>query len=170
MYSVRDNINTIYKNYATAMVFFATRIVHDKDLAQEIVGNVWLKLLESNKKFKSEENVKAFMYVCVKNASYDSLKLGKSRSARDALFFELNENTERDILYEMINTELLRLLVGEIEKLTGKYKIVCKHIFLDGLSNQETAILLKMPVSTVKNIKFIAINNLKYAFLNYKHS
>jgi len=155
----------IYKLYYTRLIFFAKQLVADKSEAEDIVSGVFVKLWQKHTDFDSLVNVKAFLYIAVRNASFDFLKYARRQSVNKKDFAYWTDDKEEEIIHLMLKSELLQEIVTEIHKLPPQYQAVCELSFFEGLPNHEIADRLGISIKTVRNIKALAVNDIQAVFL-----
>jgi RNA polymerase sigma-70 factor (family 1) len=151
----------LLKLYYSPLCLFAGRLLKDSAAAEDIVGESFIKLWNKRSDFESIQNVKAFLYITVRNASLNYLKQKKRATLSQKQLAYLWGENEEYVLNEMIRAEVLQVVMQEIENLPEQCKKVLKLGYLEGLKNQEIADLLHISVHTVKNQKARAIQLLK---------
>ncbi|RYE48364.1 MAG: sigma-70 family RNA polymerase sigma factor, partial [Sphingobacteriales bacterium] len=75
------------------------------------------------------------------------------------------DQDSEEILYEIIDTEIVDILAREIESLPEKCREVFKLIYLGGKSTEQIAAELSLNVQTVRNHKTRAVELLRAQFL-----
>lgn len=120
------------------LTFFAQRIVHRGEVAEEIVQDSFVKVWEARSSFKSPENIKAFLYISTRNACFNHLELAGTR--RRTSFDELSEEILQpgnDVLTGMIHAETIALVYQELERLPAQQAKVFRLSYFDGFSTEE---------------------------------
>jgi RNA polymerase sigma factor (sigma-70 family) len=136
------------RRYGRALRYFAYAIVRNKEAAEEIVSDSFVKLWEARVTFSSSEKIKAFLYIVTRNAC-----LHFSASPKNRISFlregvdELVHSSE-DLSADMTKAQLLELLYTEIEKLPRQ----------EGLSTQEICERLN---TTPTNVYFYRSKSIK---------
>ncbi|TCC99468.1 RNA polymerase sigma-70 factor [Pedobacter hiemivivus] len=148
-----------------SLCYFACRLVQDDVEAEDIVSACFVKLWESERKVVTAESVKAFLYIACRNACFDYLKHLKVKSTVQEVYFKQLEQGEETILNNIIETEVLEMLVAEIELLPEKCREVFKMIYFGHKKTDEIAKQLDLSPKTVRNHKAKAIGLLKSAIL-----
>ena len=65
---------TLFKEFYPSMCAIAIRFVSDKDVAQDIVQEVFIKLWEKRTSYEEIPNLKTFLYVSIKNLCFNYLR------------------------------------------------------------------------------------------------
>lgn len=157
-------LNFYMSKYGSSLRYFAYSIVKDKGAAEEIVSDSFYKLWNGKGRVKTEDNIRAFLYLATRNACYDfmDLKVNKIQHDSEALDFLIHpdQNFEAQIIYH----EFLQYIAMELEKLPETQAKVFKLSFLDGLNTAEICDVLNTTPSTVYFAKSKAIQALKEVF------
>ena len=80
--NVAAKIETIYREHGSALLLFASAITGERSRGQDAVQQVFLKLLE-NGNLRHAENVKAYLFACVRNAALNDMKARQRDVALD---------------------------------------------------------------------------------------
>jgi RNA polymerase sigma-70 factor (family 1) len=156
-----DALQSLLKLFYSPLCLFAERLLTDSAAAEDIVGESFIKLWNKHTDFESLQNIKAFMYITVRNACLNYLKQAKRESLSKKQLAYITGEKEEFVLNEMIRAEVLKEIMQEISNLPEQCRKVLKMGYLEGLKNQEIADLLNISVHTVKNQKARAIQLLK---------
>lgn len=158
-------LDYFFKLHYHPLRYFATSLVHEPMEAEDIVAGCFSKLWEKRSDFSNAENIKGFLYVTCRNYCFQFLRNLKRRNAAQQLYFEQLEQSERTVLNEIIEAELLNILEQEIILLPGRCSEVFRLIYFEGKNTNEIALQLDLSVQTVRNHKTRALELLKTAFL-----
>jgi len=156
-----DALQTLLKHYYSALCLFAERLLGNCAAAEDIVGESFVKLWNKRSNFENHQNLKAFMYITVRNACLNYLKQQKRESLNQKQLAWFTGEKEEFVLNEMIRAEVLKEIMEEINNLPEQCRKVLKLAYLEGMKNQEIADLLNISIHTVKNQKARAIQLLK---------
>src|SRR6266540_2784871 len=154
-------LKSLIKIYYNPLCLFADRLLKDPVVAEDIVVKSFTKLWHRRCDFEHVQNIKAFLYIAVRNASLNYLKMLKRETLSKKQLTYITSEKEDSVLNEIIRAEVLQEIMQEIERLPEQCGKVLKMGYLEGLKNQEIADLLHISVHTVKNQKARAIQLLK---------
>lgn len=158
---------TIYNLCAPGTYYFARRFVGDREVAEDITADTFIKLYRLHANFESLPNIQAFLRITARNACLNylrDLKL-KTQQKQDLLYL-LMQDQEKAFPEDQYQAELLQRIYEEIEKLPRKSKQVFKLAYMEGLQNEEIAKLLNINYQSVKNQKARALKILRLALFN----
>lgn len=145
-------------NYAP-LARYATSIVRDQTMGEEIAQEVLMYIWEKRKQINLSSSLKAYLFSSVKNKciNYIKLELPKLQSTTD-----LDQISSYSSVMTTDDSELMkRKIQYAIDQLPEK----CKNIFVlsryGGLTYSEIAEDLEISVKTVENQVSIALKKLK---------
>jgi RNA polymerase sigma factor (sigma-70 family) len=75
-----DALQSLLKQFYSPLCLFAERLLADRAAAEDIVGESFIKLWNKRTDFETMQNLKAFMYITVRNACLNHLKQAKRDS------------------------------------------------------------------------------------------
>ncbi len=150
---------TIFDLFNKRLLYLAMEIVHDIAVAEDIVQEAFLKLWDRREKSGDVTAIKAFLYLCVKNACRNQYKRGKVVEKYLARQDEAID--EQIIVAKIIEAEVLDSLNNAIKKLPAGCRDVVYLGYFEGMSNQEVAKQLNISINTVKTQKLRALRNLR---------
>ena len=144
------HVDMIFREYKLGLVNFSREFVGRQDVAEDIVSEFFLNLLNKNLHFSTEVSLRAYLFTSVKNRSLDYIKHKEveNRFVQNAF----NETVFVDGWEKRLDEELMDILFAEIRRLPKR----CREIFLlhlDGLSNEEIAVRCNVSIETVKTQK-----------------
>jgi len=139
---------------------YVAGILKNRELAEEVVSDVFMKTWDRISEFEKEENQLAFAYVVARNACYNHKKSAEGRMAfdREAL------NTlpyQTDLFLELVDAELLAIVYAEIDKLPDKQRDVLRLSFVDGCTTEEIGSRLGMSHASVFANRSLGLKRLR---------
>lgn len=149
-----------YDRYSTSVCYFISRSIGDKTAAEDIMHDVFVNLWNGRERISSEYHLAMFLYQSARHRSMNYLRQKKNDDKyRDKL---LKIDTEEDFSAAIIEEEVHRMILEEIERLPEEQKKVIK-LHLEGKNNMEIAELLNISVNTVRTHKARARKTLRAA-------
>lgn len=154
----------LYEKYYVYLCMIAMHIVRNKDDAEEIVSDVFVRLWNSPDRLKEIRSVKAYLVKAVHNTSLNYIAHNRkfsqteSLNARDLNILAWDSDYPVGQIYEK---ELLDIIVKCVEELPDS----CREIFLlsrdKNLKYSEISDKLGISVNTVKTQMKIALSGLR---------
>ena len=152
------NIEEIYERNFSMVYRVSFTYMKNKADTDDIVSEVFLKLLQTKIYFQNGEHEKAWLLRITVNLCKDFLKSSKRKNQN----IDDYENIESENEFEIDETFKI------IMRLPEKYKDAIYLYYYEGYSTEETAKILKKPHSTVRNHLREARNLLKGVLENEK--
>ncbi len=144
---------------------FAYSIVRNRDMAEDVTQEIYLKLWKNRKKWEEWSNLEAITMTMTKNLCLDKLKLKANNTVAIPEGFEKkdyrrtpSESTEID--------DMKALMHEEIAKLSDKYRMVLELRDIEGYKYDEISQILDISMSQVKVTLHRARIELKNAIQN----
>jgi|SRR5690606_31595465 len=157
-------LNFYMLKYGSSLRFFAFSIVKDKGAAEEIVSDSFYKLWKGKGKVKTEDNLRAFLYLVTRNACYDFLDLRVNKISHDSQGLDFLIHPDHNLEAQIIYNELLNAISVELEKMPETQAKIFRLSYLEGLNTNEICELLNTTPNNVYFAKSKAIQTLKAVF------
>lgn len=155
-------LTQLYKLYNKKLLLFAKSIVRTKELAEEAVEDVFIKLWRNRLSASQINNLNIYLYTAVKNTSLNMLSQ-KSKQLVVSSFDFLNIDFKNDFNdpYEMIVTsDMMRKMQRAIDALPPRCKIIFRLVREDGLKYKEVAEILNISINTIDVQMAIAVKKI----------
>jgi RNA polymerase sigma-70 factor (ECF subfamily) len=144
-----------FRKYYQALSYFAFKYLNDKDLAEDVVQNVFLNIIKDKLVFENENHRKQYLYKSVKNACLNEIRrLNTHADVIDAIksddsdFIELQEDS--DFFHTVIRAEVYREILDAINSLPKECRRIFQMAYMDNLDNPEISRILSISINTVK--------------------
>lgn len=173
---VRDKdeeaFKVLFNCYYPKLIQIALVFVPDILRAEEVVSDVFFKILKNPKTLKDIQNFDNYIFICVKNQSYTYLKKNNHTNVLNIL------NQKEDyILSDLINPEnsliseeLFRIVATAVQQLPPKRKAVFQLVKEEGKKYREVAEILDLSVKTVELHMTLALKHLRIVVREYLDS
>lgn len=139
------NINEIVQEFYTYLHSYILGKVKDKTLAEDIIQDVMLKLVESHKKEKEITNIKAWLFQVSRNTIYDYYK-------KNALVFNLDKewNIEQEADSEFSKILVSDYVIPMINLLPKNYATPLLLSDIEKIPQKDIATKLNLELSATK--------------------
>jgi len=139
------NINDVVQEFYNYLKAYVLNKVKNKTVAEDIVQEVMIKLIESHQKSKEIKNIKAWLFQVSRNTIYDYYKKNNLEFSLDE---DWNLNNEDD-------TELSKIMVSDyvipmIQLLPDEYAKPLMLSDIDKVPQKDIAKQLKLELSATK--------------------
>ncbi len=156
----------LYKAHVIDLLVVAMHKTNNRQSAEELVQNSFVKLLEHRDRLEADTSIKAYLYVILKNQilNYYRHELVEHRYINNML----NTESERgDSVMDIIETrELEKKLEIEIANLPGKCRTVYVMRRKENMTNKEISRILGISENTVEQHMRKAMNRLRNSLAN----
>ena len=155
-----------------SLIKFCVLYVHQKEIAEEIVSDVFVKCWLNRKNLTEIQNPETYLFVAVKNQSLNHIKKYSSIhlvqiEETNSIEFVNTYNPQKEIE----NKELVFRMDQAIAGLPQQCRIVFRLIKEDGMKYKEVAEILNISPRTVQTQLFRAIKKLSVVLTQYnKHN
>lgn len=136
---------------------FAFDILKNKEIAEDIVQDVFVKLWINRKRLKADSSLRNLLYVSTRNLAFNHLRTCKREIERNKQFYEEVAASADNYA---IQEEAIRLLQEAIGHLPPRTAEVIK-LRLEGLKQEEIARQMNITVANVKRLQALGITKLK---------
>lgn len=157
----QDALVRIFDLYSVALYRYSFRLCRDAMLSDQIVGDVFARLLE---KFSSgngpTSNLRSYLFETAYHLIVDESRVsGRYTSLEELLFFQSDGSRETQYVENRIVGDLLfQIMKNDLTKIQ-RHVIILR--FMEGLSLLETARVVGKAVNNVKVIQNRAIKSLR---------
>lgn len=156
----------IFNRFYSQLYEFSYGLTRNPEDVKDIVSLTFTNLFTKHTDFDNLADIKAFLYVAVRNRSIDCLRQRKVKAQRDLELMAVlkSQSGSRHI----IDGELLSRLSKSIEALPDRSKTVIKMLYYDKMKYEEIARKLQITTETVKSQRKYAIEKLRKYLLAAK--
>lgn len=144
----------LFTRYYRALCTYSMRVVVAREVAEEVVSDVFVKLWKNREQIEVHTSFEAYMYRAVRNQSLDYLKLRMHRVyERESL-----ESIQWNIAYanhhtpaeEVVFNEFYDRVEGHISDLPRQCQLIFRMSREEGLRYREIAERLNISIKTVE--------------------
>jgi RNA polymerase sigma-70 factor (family 1) len=152
---IRHNDQAAYEklfrqNYVL-LVRFAKDIVKDKDTAEDLVQEVFVKIWERRESIEIKTSVKAYLYMAVKNHCFTRLKAEQRHAYMDESLADDLRFSDNDTDKDTNTIDLHQHISNALDKLPPRCALIFKMSRFEYKTYQEIADVLELSVKTVEN-------------------
>lgn len=142
-----------FRVYYQTLCYFAYNYLKEQEGAEDVVQEVFIKLLDTTEGFENEEHLKHYLYKSVRNACLNQVKL---LGIRSEILNNIQKNVsqdENDFFVNVVRAEVYGEIMEAVRELPNECGRVFKLAYIDGYNNEEIADQLSISVNTVKSQK-----------------
>lgn len=143
----------MFKKYYLPLTRFVWRYVQSKEIAEELVQELftilWEKRYDLN--LETEKSLRSYLYKSAKNLALNEVKHLKIKNKYDREWMEQKENSEIEFRYEIREQMIHKAITTAIEELPPRSKMTYKLHRYDGLTYEEIADVMDISIKTVES-------------------
>ncbi|HXA03065.1 MAG TPA: RNA polymerase sigma factor [Cytophagaceae bacterium] len=161
--------NNLVYTASKSLKYPALKFTHNQADANDLIQDTLVKALRNKNKFKKGTNIKAWLYIIMKNTFISNYhKVEKRNSLVDTIEDDFTLNVPSNITH---NEGSSNVAMEEIHKAINNLDKSFKEPFMmhfSGFKYEEIAEKLRIPMGTVKNRIHVARKTLMEALKSYK--
>ncbi len=162
-----DALDVLYDRYARAVFSFAVRIVHDGQIAEEILQEAFMRSWQQAGRFElNRGSYPSWLLSITHNLAIDEVRKIKRRPQKadmvdisDVLRSEVDETVNIEEAAEA--SELRGVIQNAMNHLPEAQRRTIELAYFEGLSQREIAAFLNEPLGTIKTRMRLAMQKLK---------
>jgi RNA polymerase sigma-70 factor (family 1) len=156
-----DAIKELYNRHYQPLCFFADQMLQNKEEAEDVAVDSFLKLLRDKQQYGNLSKIKSFLFTTTHRACIDLLRRRKNRDKIYQEIEHLSKTEEQQADRELIIAKVMQVIYEEIENLPTKTREVFTSIFIEGKSTAIIAEEMGISPQTVLNQKTRALQILR---------
>ncbi|GAA4444087.1 RNA polymerase sigma-70 factor [Ravibacter arvi] len=144
----------LFRRYYNAMCVYAMRVVTYREIAEEVVSDVYMKLWKNREQITVHTSFEAYLYRSVRNQALDYLKLKSYRPQKNDTLDVIDKSNSYADWHTPFEELAFNELYLEIESFVSALPKQCQLIFRlnreNGLRYREIADELQISIKTVE--------------------
>ena len=158
----------LYEQLYADLLSYGVQLVSSNEIAKDAINDVFVDIWDNRSKLKPFENVKAYLFACIRRKIFHSTTIQRKTSSLPDLQWvsEQSDLSQEEIIMAMQRSDEIRRRVQQaLEKLTGRQRELIQMKYFNGLDyrqiESETGISMKTAYNTIYNAMKILANELK---------
>lgn len=155
-----------YDSYVGRLTYFIYQFIKDYEESITIANETFTKLWALRKNFNELSDVRAYMYVTARNASYDHLRFTASKQRIQEIpsanidELDVRQDADESMMNAVLETEFFNRMYREIANLPERQKEILEMV-LQEKSYADIAAVLDINEDAARQLKKRAIDNLR---------
>ncbi|MBI9038182.1 MAG: RNA polymerase sigma factor [Bacteroidales bacterium] len=157
-----EKLGLLFERYKRMLFGFFYRVIGNKEVSEDLVQNVFIRILRFKNQFRGEGKFTTWMYRIARNEIADYFKKEKKFGYKEDIS-DLSEKIDGDPLAEQksLKEDQLQLLNYALQKLSVENRELIIMNRYQGLKYKEIGEMLDVSEGAVKVRTFRAMNELK---------
>ncbi|MDR1517526.1 MAG: RNA polymerase sigma factor, partial [Dysgonamonadaceae bacterium] len=147
----KDAFSSLYNDFANPLFIFGQQFSADEELIKDCVQGVFVRLYADRHKLEPIENVKSYLYISLKNALFNALKIENRFTSRNKdTEYADNALSPEDAYIEEEKLALQEQRVSRtMEQLTPRQREILYYRYVEELSYDDICRLMQMNYQSV---------------------
>ncbi|MFV0394220.1 MAG: RNA polymerase sigma factor [Coprobacillaceae bacterium] len=161
--------NKIYEHYYKKIYFYVYKHCYNKELAEDVTQNAFISAYRSKEQLKHNMAFHNWMFRIAHNEMKKIIKKDQKNKINIADYLDLEaikNNNQYSVNKEINMRDMIECVDQCIEGMKPKHKDVAILHYYYGLTNQEIASVLTIPLGTVKSRIHHINRNIQYELTN----
>lgn len=173
---MNDEFERLYETYHHSLFQFLFYMVRNRQTAEELVQEVYIKVFNSYSSFKGDSSEKTWLYSIARHVGVDWIRSQNRKKRKVFGLFELSEKEFQIRDEEPLPEEIIleREEMKEVYQMLGRCSLDQQQViilrYIESLSISETANILGWTESKVKTTQHRAIKTLQDLLSTSHHS
>jgi RNA polymerase sigma-70 factor (family 1) len=151
----------LFTELYTYLYRFAFSFVKSKQIAEEVVSDVFINIWRKRQELDKIANLKVYLYIASRNTAFNYLEKQKKIATNNIdEFAGVIKSIYFDPEQILITADMMVLIQNAVDTLPPKCKMIFKLVKEDNLKYKEVATLLNISVKTVENQLAIALHKI----------
>ena len=151
---------TLFRKYYPAMCSFAWQFLNDRELAEEVVQDLFVRIWEKRENLNIQTSVRHYFFKSVRNHCLNQLQHEKiKKKYSDRILESSHQDINPDQFY--IEVDLVQRIERSIDSLPPKRQEIFRLSREQGLKYKEIAETLNISVKTVEAQMGLALKHLR---------
>ena len=160
----------LYYTYYPSLFRFATSLLHEEQLAEEVVSDVFINIWKGRESLTSIRNLRVYLFVAVKNLCHRTLSRAGTHTE---MLEEENLRTDGSVGAPadgvILSKELNQAFDLAVAALPERCRLIFRLVREEGLRYREIAIILNISQKTIEAQMTIATRRLVQAMGDLMH-
>lgn len=155
-YTTEQVFKKLYEKYYKIACQFATEKIGDAQLAEDIVADVFVTLMQQIDRLPDPYQLEAYLFYITRKKCLDHIKKQQRIAKSISTFNLITPSNEAEI-----EAEISFLIYDELSRLSPQRKQIMIQLYMKGLTSQQVARRMKLSRQTVLNQKVKTLKALR---------
>lgn len=147
------SFGALFEAYGPIILGYATKLLNDKNAAEDITQEVWVKIAKVASQYQAQGQFKSWIFTMTRNLCFNKLKADKRLQFHEDMT-ELSELAEpvESIESKMISGAKMDQVSAALDDLPENQKICLLLVTVEGLSYEQVAEHLSISLGATKSL------------------
>lgn len=154
----------LYDNYAPGLLGVIMQVLRNQDVSEEVLQNVFVKIWKNIESYDaSRGRLYTWMINIAINSAIDYSKSKRAKQEKITQSMDVSIDAVNHQTSNSLNTDVIGLK-EQVVSLKEEYRVLIELVYYKGLTQEETAKELNIPLGTVKTRIRAAVSELRQKF------
>ncbi len=158
----------LYERYFDKLVWFANGIIQDKFVAEDVVQEVFIKIIETPERFDLDRKFSTWVYTLTSNLSKNKLRDEQLKQSKlNSIIQQTNQSSKQ---HHNLDVRITEMKLEELfQNLSEKEKSLFTLRFEQQLSIKEIASTMQIPEGSVKSGLYYLLQKYDHLLKHFTH-
>jgi RNA polymerase sigma-70 factor (ECF subfamily) len=164
---VEHIFNRLYVDYHQSLYQFLIYLLRDRDSAEELVQDVYIKVMHSYDRFKGDSSEKTWLFSIARNVAIDHIR--KTKRKQNTLLGVFNVDDQKNQLVHpdrlpdeiLEQNEAVKQLYAALDQCKAEHRELILLRYIHGFTIRESASILGWTEGKVKTVQHRTLKALK---------
>lgn len=158
----------LYERYFDKLVWFANGIIQDKCVAEDVVQEVFIKIIETPERFDLDRKFSTWIYTLTSNLSKNKLRDEQLKQSKLNSIIQYNNQASKQ--HHNLDVRITEMKLEELfQNLSEKEKSLFTLRFEQQLSIKEIASTMQIPEGSVKSGLYYLLQKYDHLLKHFTH-
>lgn len=170
----KESFAKLVRRYQKGLVNFFYRLCWDASLSEDFAQEVFIRIAQNARWYKPSARFNTFLYTIARNIWIDYWRLQKNKPVSVSLDNELKENGHKERSFKdfiaaeqkhpeeiLIIKETMERIKQVLKSMNEEQQVIINLCMFEGMSYEEVAEVIDLPLGTVKSRLHFALARLK---------
>jgi RNA polymerase sigma-70 factor (ECF subfamily) len=158
----------LYERYFDKLVWFANGIIQDKFVAEDVVQEVFIKIIETPDRFDLDRKFSTWVYTLTSNLSKNKLRDEQLKQSKLNSIIQYNNQASKE--HHNLDVRITEMKLEELfQNLSEKEKSLFTLRFEQQLSIKEIASTMQIPEGSVKSGLYYLLQKYDHLLKHFTH-
>jgi RNA polymerase sigma-70 factor, ECF subfamily len=148
-------VSALMEQYKHRLYRYLLRLVSQPNTAEDLFQQTWLRVMERIHKYDPRRSFEGWLFAVAHNLAIDHLRRRQPESLDEPTLTgetksELLQNANQSVLEELLSRERADIVVDAVAELPVPFREVLSLRFEEEMKLEEIAVVLALPLGTVK--------------------
>ena len=156
-----SGFDELVERYREPLINFINGFLHDLSESEDVAEDAFVELIVHPKRYSFRSSLKTYLFSVARNKAVDRIRYKKKYSFAPVDELDMADGTDiEDIIFRKENGVRVR---AALDMINSEYSAVLRLLYIEGMSSDEAAKIMKKSKKQMANITYRAKQALRIA-------